>query len=88
MNFPTQKSVTVNGVQQTAAFIRRAPHKMNAYEIIIHEYALERRSHGDDTADEYRAATERMRSDDDLFREYCREAEMSDAEIEQALALK
>jgi len=61
---------------------------MNAYEIIIHEYALERLGHGDDTADEYRAASERMRSDDDLFREYCREAEMSDAEIEQALTLK
>jgi hypothetical protein len=65
----------------------KSPHEMNAYQIIIHEYALEARDR-DDTDAAYDEASEKMMSDDELFRTYCREADMPVAEIEAALALK
>jgi len=65
----------------------KAPHEMNAYEIIIHEYALEARE-GSDTDAAYDDAAAKMTGDDDLFRTYCRDAQMPAAEIEVALALK
>lgn len=66
----------------------KAPHEMNAYEIIVHEYAVECADHDRENNDAYKDATDRMTSDDALFREYCEDAEMTETEINEALSLK
>ena len=62
----------------------------NAYEAIVHEYAVECADRADREESEavYTSAVEKITRDDDLFADYCREAEMTEKEITAALALK
>lgn len=66
----------------------KAPHEMNAYEIIIHEYALESSEATDNYEAAYDEAAAKMQDDNELFRRYCVEAQMPSDEINAALALK
>jgi len=57
---------------------------MTPYQTIVHEYAIEAADHGES----YDSAKARIESSDKMFHEYCEGAEMSEAEIEAALATK